>query len=143
MLFRSLMTGDMLTARQAEALGLVNYAVPAAELDAKVDQLVAKLAGNPKWAVRWTKTVTNIPLRALAAQLMALRKPHRRQHTMSPKSQRTAQQALIASVDQATLQPLARELQVLMKLTLVKGLACCRQPQSQDIPSDHLRTRRQ
>jgi len=65
-----LMTGDMLTGRRAAELGLVNYAVPAAELDAKVDELLAKLQANPKWAVRWTKTVTNIPLRALAAQLM-------------------------------------------------------------------------
>jgi enoyl-CoA hydratase len=65
-----LMTGDMLTGRRAAELGLVNYAVPAGELDAKVDELIAKLQGNPKWAVRWTKTVTNIPLRALAAQLM-------------------------------------------------------------------------
>jgi enoyl-CoA hydratase len=65
-----LLTGDMLTARDAAGLGLVNYAVPAAELDAKVAELVAKLLANPRWAVRWTKTVTNIPLRALAAQLM-------------------------------------------------------------------------
>jgi len=32
--------------------------------------MVGKLQVNPKWAVRWTKTVTNIPLRALAAQMM-------------------------------------------------------------------------
>ena len=44
--------------------------MPAAELDAKVAELVAKLQANPKWAVRWTKTTANIPLRALAAQLM-------------------------------------------------------------------------
>lgn len=65
-----LMTGDMLTAKEAVALGLVNYAVPAAELDGRVDALVAKLAANPRWAVRWTKTAVNIPLRALSAQLM-------------------------------------------------------------------------
>jgi enoyl-CoA hydratase len=65
-----LMTGDMLTAARAAELGLINYAVPAAALDAKIDELIAKLEANPKWAVRWTKTVTNIPLRALAAQLM-------------------------------------------------------------------------
>ncbi len=65
-----LMTGDLLTAAEAKDLGLINYAVPAAELDARVAELVAKLQANPKWAVRWTKTVTNIPLRALAAQLM-------------------------------------------------------------------------
>jgi len=65
-----LLTGDMLSAQEAARLGLVNYAVPAVELDAKVAELVAKLLANPRWAVRWTKSVTNIPLRALAAQLM-------------------------------------------------------------------------
>ena len=33
-------------------------------------ELVDKLLANPRWAVRWTKTVMNIPLRALAAQTM-------------------------------------------------------------------------
>ncbi|MCC7121150.1 MAG: enoyl-CoA hydratase/isomerase family protein [Gammaproteobacteria bacterium] len=65
-----LMTGDMLTAARAAELGLINYAVPADQLDAKIDELVAKLQGNPRFAVRWTKAVTNIPLRALAAQIM-------------------------------------------------------------------------
>lgn len=65
-----LMTGDMLKATEAQALGLINYAVPADQLDAKVGELVAKLQANPRFAVRWTKAVTNIPLRALAAQLM-------------------------------------------------------------------------
>ncbi|MDA1074752.1 MAG: enoyl-CoA hydratase/isomerase family protein [Proteobacteria bacterium] len=65
-----LMTGDLLTAKQAQDLGLINYAVPTDELDSKVQELVTKLQGNPRWAVRWTKTVTNIPLRALAAQMM-------------------------------------------------------------------------
>ncbi|MEM9668915.1 MAG: enoyl-CoA hydratase/isomerase family protein [Pseudomonadota bacterium] len=65
-----LMTGDLLTAKEAADLGLVNYAVPADQLDEKVSEITSKLMANPKWAVRWTKTVTNIPLRALAAQLM-------------------------------------------------------------------------
>ncbi|MEO0983684.1 MAG: enoyl-CoA hydratase/isomerase family protein [Pseudomonadota bacterium] len=65
-----LMTGDLLSAPEAKALGLINYAVPGDELDAKVGELVGKLQGNPRWAVRWTKTVANIPLRALAAQMM-------------------------------------------------------------------------
>ncbi|MEL6413986.1 MAG: enoyl-CoA hydratase-related protein, partial [Pseudomonadota bacterium] len=65
-----LMTGDLLTASEAKELGLINYAVPTEELDANVGELVAKLQGNPKWAVRWTKTVANIPLRALASQMM-------------------------------------------------------------------------
>ncbi|MEM0986851.1 MAG: enoyl-CoA hydratase-related protein [Pseudomonadota bacterium] len=65
-----LMTGDLLTAAEAMDLGLINYAVPAEALDEKVGELVGKLQANPKWAVRWTKSVANIPLRALAAQLM-------------------------------------------------------------------------
>ena len=65
-----LMTGDMLTASEAQALGLINYAVPANELNNKVGELVTKLQASPRFAVRWTKTVTNIPLRALASQIM-------------------------------------------------------------------------
>ena len=65
-----LMTGDLLSAKQAVDLGLINYAVPKAELDSKIAEIVGKLQANPKWAVRWTKTVANIPLRALAAQMM-------------------------------------------------------------------------
>ena len=64
-----LMTGDMLPAAEAERFGLVNYAVPADELDAKVDEIASKILGNPRWAVRWTKTAANIPLRELAAKL--------------------------------------------------------------------------
>lgn len=65
-----LMTGDMLSAAEAKDLGLINHAVPGDQLDAKLAEIIAKLQGNPKWAVRWTKSVTNIPLRALAAQMM-------------------------------------------------------------------------
>lgn len=65
-----LMTGDLLTAAEAKELGLINYAVPADELDTKIGELITKLQANPRWAVRWTKSVTNIPLKALAAQLM-------------------------------------------------------------------------
>ncbi|MGB0261352.1 MAG: enoyl-CoA hydratase/isomerase family protein [Henriciella sp.] len=65
-----LMTGDLLSASEAKELGLINYAVPADQIDIKISELVSKLQGNPRWAVRWTKTVANIPLRALAAQMM-------------------------------------------------------------------------
>ena len=65
-----LMTGDMLKATEARDMGLINHAVAAGELDDKVDEIVGKIQGNPRWAVRWTKSVVNIPLRALAAQLM-------------------------------------------------------------------------
>lgn len=65
-----LMTGDMLGAKQAVDLGLINYAVPQEDVDSKLAEIIGKMQGNPKWAVRWTKTVANIPLRALAAQMM-------------------------------------------------------------------------
>jgi enoyl-CoA hydratase len=65
-----LMTGDMLSAQRAEQLGLINHVVPIDALDTKVDAIVAKLAGGAGLAIRWTKTVANIPLRKLAQELM-------------------------------------------------------------------------
>ncbi|MEQ9145842.1 MAG: enoyl-CoA hydratase-related protein [Parvibaculaceae bacterium] len=65
-----LMTGDMLTGRQALDLGLINYAVPEDELDGKVAELAGKILANPKWAVRWTKTAANITLREIAVKVM-------------------------------------------------------------------------
>lgn len=65
-----LLTGDMMTAKKAAEIGLINHAVPADELDAKVAEMAAKLMASPRWAVRWTKTVTNTPLKALVAQMM-------------------------------------------------------------------------
>lgn len=64
-----LLTGDLLPAAEAARMGLINHAVPAEQLDAKVDEVAGKILGNPRWAVRWTKTVVNIPLRELAARL--------------------------------------------------------------------------
>jgi enoyl-CoA hydratase len=61
-----LLTGDLLRADEAAKMGLINYAVPAAELDAKVAELAGKILANPRWAVRWTKTVANIALKQLA-----------------------------------------------------------------------------
>jgi len=65
-----LMTGEMLSAERAERIGLVNYVVPADGLDAKVNEMAERLAGGATWAIRWTKTVANIPLRRLAHELM-------------------------------------------------------------------------
>jgi enoyl-CoA hydratase len=61
-----LLTGDMLSARDAAAIGLINYAVPADELDAKVAEMAQRILANPRWAVRWTKTAVNLPLREIA-----------------------------------------------------------------------------
>ena len=61
-----LLTGEMLRGSEAAAMGLVNYAVPAEELDAKVDEMVGKILANPRWAVRWTKTAINLVLRDIS-----------------------------------------------------------------------------
>jgi enoyl-CoA hydratase len=65
-----LLTGDMLTGAEAARIGLVNHAVPADRLDARVSEIAAKILANPRLAVRWTKTVANQPLKVMAAQMM-------------------------------------------------------------------------
>ena len=65
-----LMTGEMLTAERAERIGLINYVVPAAELDARIDVMADTLARAATLAICWTKTVANIPLRRRAHELM-------------------------------------------------------------------------
>jgi enoyl-CoA hydratase len=65
-----LLTGDLLKAPEAARIGLINHAVPTDQLDAKVAEIVAKLQANPRWAVRWTKVITNQPLKAAVAQMM-------------------------------------------------------------------------
>jgi enoyl-CoA hydratase len=47
-----LLTGERISAAEAERLGLVNYAVPAAELDARVDALAARVASLSPAVVR-------------------------------------------------------------------------------------------
>ena len=61
-----LLTGDLLDAAEAKALGAIGHVVPAAELDAKVDAIAAKLRGGATKAIRWTKAGYTIPLRQLA-----------------------------------------------------------------------------
>jgi len=58
-----LLTGDLMDAATAAEMGLINYAVPTDELDAKVDEMAARILANPRWAVRWTKAAVNIALR--------------------------------------------------------------------------------
>ncbi len=65
-----LMTGAMIPASKAVDMGLINYAVPKDKLDSHVEGMIERLKASPRWAVRWTKTVTNMPLRDLAARLM-------------------------------------------------------------------------
>lgn len=65
-----LMTGELIPAVQAAAMGLVNHAVPDAELDDRVDAFCDKLLGGAARAIRWTKTTVNLELKRIAHALM-------------------------------------------------------------------------
>lgn len=65
-----LMTGDLMTAEDAARIGLINHAVPAEELDARVYGFAERLANGPIQAIRGTKVATNIGLKQLAHSIM-------------------------------------------------------------------------
>ena len=65
-----LMTGDALTAPRAAEIGLINYAVPADELDERVDAFVKRMLDGPLSAVRWTKMAINVGLKQLAHSVL-------------------------------------------------------------------------
>ena len=67
-----LFTGDLMSAAEAERIGLINHVVAADELDDKVYGLARRLAAGASKSVRWTKQVVNIPLRQLAHSMMDL-----------------------------------------------------------------------
>ena len=56
---RMLLTGDLVDGRAAKEMGLVYDAVPAAELDAAVDALAARMAGMPKNQLMMQKLMIN------------------------------------------------------------------------------------
>ena len=65
-----LLTGDLLDAKQAATMGLINFAVPADELDKTVAEWVGKLSRGAPQAVRWTKATVNVGLKQLAGSIM-------------------------------------------------------------------------
>lgn len=65
-----LMTGALLPAERAAAIGLINHAVPDAELDARVDDFCNTLLAGATDAIRWTKVTVNLELKRLAHALM-------------------------------------------------------------------------
>ncbi len=67
-----LLTGDLMSAAEAERIGLINHAVPADQLDEKVYGLAQRLAAGAMSSIRWTKQTINIPLRQLAHSMMDL-----------------------------------------------------------------------
>ncbi len=65
-----LLGGDLLRAVEAQQIGLINFSVPEAELDALVDRWAQRLAEGARNAVQWTKATLNLGLKAQAAQTL-------------------------------------------------------------------------
>jgi len=61
-----LMTGDIISAVEAERIGLINHVVPADQLMEKAMAFATRLANGPTKAIRWTKVSVNKILRDTA-----------------------------------------------------------------------------
>ncbi len=61
-----LMTGDLMSATRAAEIGLINYAVPADQLDGQVYAMADRLAGGAVNAIKWTKASVNRGLKQVA-----------------------------------------------------------------------------
>jgi len=71
---RLLLTGDLIDGRTAAAWGLVSEAVPAAQLDATLDQLAARIAAVPSGMLMMQKLIVNEAIERmglLASQTLA------------------------------------------------------------------------
>ena len=60
-----LLTGDLIKAKEAERLGIINYAVPRGQVLPLAMDFAGRLANGPTLAIRWTKVCINKPLRQL------------------------------------------------------------------------------
>lgn len=65
-----LLTGDLINAREAREIGLIAKVVAPEDLDAEVDRIVGKLRSNSMVAIRFSKSVLNIPLRQDLASMV-------------------------------------------------------------------------
>jgi enoyl-CoA hydratase len=61
-----LMTGRLLSAEEAERIGLINHVVPLSDLDRVVDEFAQELLAGATRAIQWTKLAVNIGLKQLA-----------------------------------------------------------------------------
>lgn len=62
-----LMTGDIITATEAERIGLITKVVPEDKLDEEVNAVAEKLANGPLKAITYTKIATNLQLKAVVS----------------------------------------------------------------------------
>lgn len=67
-----LFLGDNISAQEAHRIGLVNYVVPDAELDAKVYAMAERLARGATRAIGWTKRAINSSLKTMAQSTMEI-----------------------------------------------------------------------
>jgi enoyl-CoA hydratase len=65
-----LMTGDPLSAPRAAELGLINYAVPADQLDAAVEAFAQRLVNGALKAISATKLTVNLGLKQVASAMI-------------------------------------------------------------------------
>jgi enoyl-CoA hydratase len=65
-----LLSGELLNAKKAADIGLINYALPAADLDNAVDAFCDKLLSGATQAIRLTKVLTNVELKRIASVVM-------------------------------------------------------------------------
>lgn len=71
---RMLFTGDLIDGTEAERIGLVLEAVPAADLDGRIDELAARIASVPRNQLMMQKTMINQAVDAMglpATQMLA------------------------------------------------------------------------
>lgn len=80
-----LMTGKPVSAPDAERMGLINHAVPADELDARVDEFARELRDGASAAIRATKMAINIGLKQLAHASMEMSTGVERLSNRSPE----------------------------------------------------------
>jgi enoyl-CoA hydratase len=65
-----LLTGELLTAKKAAEIGLINHCMPAAELDGAVDAFCDRLLNGATKAIRWTKILLNLELKRVATAVI-------------------------------------------------------------------------
>ena len=65
-----LLTGDLLTAKEAKEMGLINHCLPEAELDAAVDAFCQRLLSGAQTAIRSTKILLNMELKRIVHSMM-------------------------------------------------------------------------
>ena len=65
-----LLTGELLTAGEAERIGLINRCLPAQELDAAVESLCERLLNGAQTAIRSTKVLLNLELKRVVHGIM-------------------------------------------------------------------------